>query len=218
MERPFADKRLIGPILQLSSSQASDGGITTEPCAEILELKGGVIEEMVEKTGENQFEYASIFVKTEDGMLNTDIEQGKEEAISARTLAEMKMDATMLAINDQGGGSIGPDEYDTYHVHTHPEGHVDMSLRDISGMGDKMMADSPTNMPEANLVAVKDGDRILLHGLYRDRTLTEEEILDIKRYSSLMESDVQMYQDRKSELLDVMLENGFKQCESSMEI
>lgn len=224
MKRPFRDKRLIGPFISLppTTNAPIDRGMVSgqqTPCDKILNQKEDVIREMMQRTRDTQYEHAAIFVETQGKILATDIEKGKEDAITSKTLANLSMDATMLAINEQGGGKIDPTTYETYQVHTHPEGHVDMSLRDTTQIGDDMSTNTPKNMPHAHLVAVDRNDEILLHGLYRDRVLTEDEINAIKAYSSTMESDQYMgITDRKSEMVDVLLNNGFKACSSSTEV
>lgn len=222
MKRLFAEARPFGPFIQESSFSAPVAdimGSDDTPCDRILNQHSDIIENMILQTETQNAEHAVIFAQTEGKMLVTDIEEGQEDAISNVTLANLEMDATMLVINDRGGGKLSPDTYKLYKVHTHPEGHIDMSLRDISSMGRDMDADTPTNNPHGNFVAVKSGDEVILHGLYRQNTLSENQIRNIKAYSSLMESDtVTGLRDDKAELVDVMLDNGYKACTSKMVI
>jgi hypothetical protein len=224
MRTPFAKYRPIGPFITLPSTTNApiDRGMVSgqqTPCDKILNQKEDVMREMMQRTRDTEYEHAAIFVETQDKILATDIEKGKEDAITNVTLANLSMDATMLAINEQGGGKIDPTTYKTHQVHTHPSGHVDMSLRDTTQIGNNMNADNSKNMPHAHLVAVDRNDETVLHGLYRDRPLTKDEINTIRAYSSTMEADQYMgITDRKSEMVDVLLDNGFKVCSSSTEL
>jgi hypothetical protein len=224
VKRPFTKYRPIGPFISLppTANAPIDKGMVSgqqTPCDKILNQREDVIREMMQRTRDAKYEHAAIFVEINDKILVTDIEKGKEDAITSKTLANLSMDATMLAINEQGGGKIDPMTYQKYQVHTHPSGHVDMSLRDTTQIGDNINADNSKNMPHAHLVAVDRNDETLLHGLYRDRPLTEDEINTIRAYSSTMEADQYMgITDRKSEMVDVLLDNGFKACSSSTEL
>jgi len=224
MERPLAKSRLFGPFIQSdvfsnSSEEHNNDTLSNPPCDSILQRKGGLVRDMANKTGSQGKEQVVILVDVDGELLATDVKTGKEGSISRNTLANLSMDSSMLAIEERGGGKRDPTTIKEYEVHTHPEGHIDFSLRDLTSIGTSMNRGQTKNIPDGHFVAVKDEDKILLHGIYRTRELTEDEVSDIKSVAETVEamsSSPITQTDKRQRMLDELFANGYQQCSSSI--
>jgi hypothetical protein len=223
MERPLSDKRIIGPLidgsnLNISAPIAGDND-TQAVCGEILDEQGDTVRDMVASTDDRGKEQIVVFVKVDGKMLSTDIEEGNEYAITSDVVANISVDATMLAINERGGGTLDPRTVKQYQVHTHPEGHIDFSTRDLTSIGDRINVEHPKNSPDGHFVAVRDGDDILLHGVYRTRELTSEEASNIKSVCDTVEamgnSPITESQ-RRQRVIDELMASGYEACSSTL--
>lgn len=223
MERPLADKRIIGPLvdgsnLNISAPIAGDES-TQGVCGEILDKQGNTVRDMVTSTSTRGREQIVMFVKVDGKMLATDIEEGKEDAITSDVVANLSMDASMLAMEERGGGKLDPSTVKQYEVHTHPEGHIDFSTRDLTSIGTGMSEQFPKNTPDGHFVAVRDEGDILLHGVYRIRELTSEEASNIKSVCDTVEamgnSPITESQ-RRQRVIDELMASGYEACSSTL--
>ena len=180
------------------------------PCRRIMRRRGDVVRDMVERTAQSANEYATHFVEIDGNMGNTKIKEGTESAMSKRTMAMSRMDAMSLSSElKETPGRPNVNDYLLHSVHTHPEGHTGMSLRDLQSFADRATTDGlPT---DSSLVATMTMDGIMLAGAYIDDE-TDTEML--KRVEGVATSPDRMANRRQKEerIVEIMEEPVRKAC------
>lgn len=165
---------------------SDDRGEPSGPCKMIMNREGEFIREMVRKTEKTGKEYIAAVVDITGKVGSTDMRQGEEYSITQRQSAQVNMDSMRVAsdIKTTPGGSISVD-YDNHQVHTHPAGHTGLSLRDMESFAE----DITEEKWDSELVATMTERGISLGGVYIKEELSKEDVGDIQRSLSLVQSD-----------------------------
>lgn len=171
----------------------------TGPCRMIMNREGEFIREMVRKTEETGKEYIAAVVDITGKVGSTDMKQGEEASITQRQSAQVNMDSMRVAsdIKTTPGGTISVD-YETHQVHTHPGGHTGLSLRDMESFAEDIVEGQANR--DSELVATMTEMGISLGGVYIKEELSEEDVREIQRTLSLVQSNKVMYAREKKKL------------------
>lgn len=135
------------------------------PCEEIVERQKDFLVEMVQETTKTGKEQIVNFVKVDGNIGHTDMREGTEESITNEVSSKSMMDTFSLARElSEESGHVNIHERKRYQVHTHPQGHVGMSLADMKSFADDIV--SGGDYPDAELVVVKSDMAMEIGGVY----------------------------------------------------
>jgi len=166
-----------------NDSRGSQGG----PCSRIAEQDGDYVRQMIDMTESEGREYISYFVEMDNRIDHTEMSQGKEGAILAKTAARSMMDALQLAGRmSEGDRTVNAEAYNRHRVHTHPNGHTGLSLTDMKNFASDLT--SETTAPHSELVATQTEEGIALGGIYRQQELDSEQEGKINSVLTLLNS------------------------------
>jgi len=199
----------------LQPEEFQRGGV----CDKILSETPQTILDIVHKTRDTGKEYIINIIEHDDGMVATDPIGGTETSITGDKAAKSMMDALTLASDVVAeGGSVGSDEIKRHQIHTHPEGHVGISLSDMRSFADDIVTGG--DIPESELVAVKRRENeVMLGGLYRTRDMSSSEVEEIQHglsIANLPERAQMSHRQKEDELLSAMRKSGIETCSSAI--
>jgi len=190
------------------------------PCIMLLREKKQEIVSLIEKTDKTGNEYIVNAIEHEGGIDFTESRSGDETSINKGVSSSSMMDALSLASQVvSGGGSVGSDEFKRHEIHTHPKGHVGMSLADLKSYASKIVEGG--DLPDSALVAVDTGgSEIVLGGIYKTREIDDNGANEVQNGLGIanMPDRAQLsHSEREEELLFSLEEVGIETCQSSAE-
>jgi len=197
-----------------------DGFEPGGPCSRILEEIPGEIKEIIDQTDRSSKEHIINVIDHKSGMAATEAMTGQEGSITEKQSARTMMKGLTLASDIlSNGGKVDPDRYKRHQIHTHPKGHVGMSLADLKSFADDIKQGG--SVPDSTLVAVDTtGGEVVLAGLYIDSELSDEDVEQVRQglvRANMPERANIPHRQRENGLLDAFDRAGIETCSHSID-